>query len=220
VGAQARSAHAEQRHARIATTPQLGRECLETRLVAALAVGHLEPVEPLRFVLARPERRIAGPQVPHLVAGLPVGQRGFHGGLERLGQRAVHVLDARPDRAGAFLLDGCDEFLERDLKLSDPLVEKLGGHDLERDPEPGQRGEDRPGFVEILFDGELRMAVVAERVEGRRRNGVDGAPPDERFDVEDVREVRILRARARPEEPLWMRALFRQCLPPRGTQPL
>src|SRR6185503_18365359 len=71
--------------------------------------------------------------------------------------------------------------------------------------------------VDVLFEATPPLAVVAERVEGCRRNGIDGVGADEGLYVQDVPEARILGARARPQETLHPSATSGQGLPARAA---
>src|SRR2546422_9609153 len=60
-------------------------------------------------------------------------------------------------------------------------------------------------------------AVLAERIEGRRRNRVHGVRPDQLLNVDNVAVGGVLRAGAGPEQPLRLSSLCRERLPPRAA---
>ena len=62
------------------------------------------------------------------------------------------------------------------------------------------------------------FAMIAESIERRGRNGVDGVGPDQFFDVQHVAITGILGAGAGPQQPLRLRALSRQLLPMRAGE--
>ena len=87
-GAQARSPHAQQAATwEKPAAPGRFRDPGQTLNVGQLAVGDAEPAEPLRFVLAGPERRVARPEPPDLALRVPFGQRRLHRSGEPLGSR-------------------------------------------------------------------------------------------------------------------------------------
>ena len=74
-----------------------------------------------------------------------------------------------------------------------------------------------------IFSSRLapHLPVIAERIHGRRRHGVDRVGGDQLLDIEHVAVVRVLRAGAGPKQPLHPRALGTQLLPARaGEKPL
>ena len=59
------------------------------------------------------------------------------------------------------------------------------------DPDFGERGHGISGRFQILDKACARSPVVAKRVEGRRRDRVDGIGPDQFLDVDDVAIVGV-----------------------------
>ena len=97
---------------------------------------------------------------------------------------------------------------ERDAVFEQPI-----GHLGERNPERSSVRESRARVLDVLFETRPQPAVIAERLERRRRDRVDRVAADQLFNVAHVAIERILGARARPEKPLWMRALGGERLP-------
>ena len=91
--------------------------------------------------------------------------------------------------------------------------EQLVGDVLHGDPDLGERGHGVSGGLHIFHEACARPPVVAKRVEGRRRDRVDGIGPDQLLDVDDVAVVGVLGSRACPEQPLRLGALGGQGLP-------
>ena len=70
---QARSAHAEEHGVRDAGVGDLLGDLFQRTDVRHLVVGDAEPVQPVAFVAAGPERGVARPQPPRLAGLLPIG---------------------------------------------------------------------------------------------------------------------------------------------------
>src|SRR5258705_9920871 len=60
--------------------------------------------------------------------------------------------------------------------------------------------------------------MIAERIESRRRNGVDGIRPDQLFHIHDVAILWIFCAGAGPEQTLRLRAFGGQSFPSRTAK--
>jgi hypothetical protein len=77
-----------------------------------------------------------------------------------------------------------------------------------------QLGENRPGARNVLFNGiGNHRSMIAERVHGRGRDGVDRVATDQCLDIHRVLVGRILGAGGRPEQTLRLCAGFGQMLP-------
>ena len=74
------------------------------------------------------------------------------------------------------------------------------------------------GGIDVFGQAVAQLAVIAECVERRRRDGVDGVRADQFFDVEHVAVLRILGAGAGPQQALRLRALGRERLPARAAK--
>ena len=103
----------------------------------------------------------------------------------------------------------------------DAVLDQFGGDGIERDAGFIELRQHVPGVLDILLEAVARRAVVAERVERRRRHGVDGVGTDQLLDVEHVAVVLVLGAGRRPQQPLRLCALGRKLVPARaGKQAL
>ena len=71
------------------------------------------------------------------------------------------------------------------------------------------------GGIDVFGQAVAQLAVIAESVEGGRRNGVHGVGADQFFDIEHVAILRIFGAGAGPQQALRLRALCRERLPAR-----
>ena len=97
--------------------------------------------------------------------------------------------------------------------------------ELQRDAgeiEPGRFGvgEDALGALDVLDEAFPQPAVVAERVHGGGRNGVDGVAPDQLFDIHHVAIGLVLHPGAGPQQPLRQRAFLGKRLPARRADQL
>ena len=95
------------------------------------------------------------------------------------------------------------------------IVDKLVGDFLHRDAGLVEVRMVFGGGIDVFGQAGAQLAVIAEGIEGGRRNRVDGVGADQLFDVEHVAIVGILGAGAGPQQALRLRALGRESLPAR-----
>ena len=77
------------------------------------------------------------------------------------------------------------------------------------------------GVLDIFLKAVARLAMIAERIQRRRRHGVDGVGADQLLDIEHVAVVLVLGAGGGPQQPLRLCALGRELVPARaGKQAL
>src|SRR5580704_19274289 len=114
------------------------------------------------------------------------------------------------------LIDGFQELVKSFREQTDPVISQLVGYFLDRDPNVPQSRHGAIRGFHILSQTGPRMTVIAESIEGCRRNGVHSVGPDQFLDVHHVAVVRILGAGAGPENALCLRTLRRQ-FPPAVT---
>jgi hypothetical protein len=69
-----------------------------------------------------------------------------------------------------------------------------------------------PGLVEVIFDGRLDDAMVAEVLDGFERHGIDRIRPDQLLGVQDVAVGRVFGAGAGPQGTLQVRAVLKMRL--------
>ncbi len=93
------------------------------------------------------------------------------------------------------------------------LDEQRVAYFLHRDSDFGKSRHRVAGGLQVLDEAGAHPSVIAERVERRRRNRVDGINADELFDVKDVAIAGILGTRAGPQQPLCLSATVGQSLP-------
>ena len=218
--AQAGSAHAKQDgigEVPCASVLGHGAKMVE---VSQLVVRHREPAHPLTFVRTGPEGRIARPQARDLILGLPLCDRRIDIGLQW--RRQLRALP--PSRGSARLTTGChddrEELVERVAKQGETSLQEPVRDRLERHPDSLQSLHRVAGGVEALVKGHANTPVVSKRLVGRRWHRVDGFRSNQRLDVIDVWKVRVLRPRARPQEPLRSGSLPCQSLPSRAARDL
>ena len=85
------------------------------------------------------------------------------------------------------LFDGGDEPGESVSERGDPFNLKLFGDCIDVHSEGGEGFEVLPGSVDVARQrGCVDRPVVAEGINGRRRDGIDGVGSDELVDVERV----------------------------------
>ena len=118
------------------------------------------------------------------------------------------------------LVDGFEQLVERVGKELYAFVGEAIGDFLHRDAGFGEIGHGLSRGVDVLLEARARAAVIAKRVVGGRRNGVDGVRADQLLDVQHVAIGRIFRAGAGPKNALRLRASLRQCLPARVAEDL
>ncbi len=80
--------------------------------VRHLVVGDAEPVQPVAFVAAGPERRVARPQSPRLAGPLPIGHDIRDLGREIGGKRVALPVEHRPQLASSSCVDGREQGVE------------------------------------------------------------------------------------------------------------
>src|SRR5690606_30168556 len=109
------------------------------------------------------------------------------------------------------LVNALAQGLQRRIEGLDELLQavflELGSNLVHVDAEPAETCQDLARAFWLVMDAFCRVAMIlirGKRLEGQRRHGV---APDQRFDVLDIRVLGILRARARPEQPLTAGAL-------------
>ena len=88
-GTKARTAHPQKENVLKTAEMNFLREFLQFVLMRGLLFNNVEPAEPLRFVVAGPEARVAIPQSLHLPARLPVGNRRLYRCSQRFGQGSL-----------------------------------------------------------------------------------------------------------------------------------
>ena len=212
-GTEARSSHPEQQDMGEAGAPRHVGDPGQSLDVGQLPVGDAEPAEPPRFILAAPDRGIAPPESSHLALCFPFGQRGLDRGGEGLRQRGAQAVDAAGARRFAPRVDSGQELREGIREELHAVGQQLVGHLLHGDARAAERRHRVERGVDVLLKAGARPAVIAKRVEGRRRYRVDGVRPDQFLDVEHIAIGGVLRARARPEQPLRLSALAGQGAP-------
>ncbi len=122
-------------------------------------------------------------------------------------QVGLHSVEQAAGQRGALRRDALHQAFKRIGESFDAIVLQFPADLFEIDADLGQRCERPLRFVQVLFDCQTDLAVIAEGGECRGRKRVDGVRADQVFDVEHVAVVRILRAGARPERALNASAL-------------
>ena len=122
----------------------------------------------------------------------------------------------------AFGSDGAVKLVGRGGKQVHAFFHQRVRHFVERNSGGLEVGHHALGACQIQLDRvRLRLAVVAERSDGRRRNGVDRVVADQRVEIERVGIGFVLCAGGGPQETLRARAALGQRFPARaGEQPL
>jgi hypothetical protein len=137
----------------------------------------------------------------------------------RLGQRRRHLraltLDVWRHGCGPRPVDRREQFTVSVGEQAHAVLDQPAGDRVERNAGVFQSGEGGARLLHVLFETETRPAVSPEGVECRRRDRVDRVGADQLLDIERVAVGRILRAGARPEQPLRLRASGGQRLPAR-----
>ena len=81
------------------------------------------------------------------------------------------------ERRRALLRDRAESLSAASANSFTPSLDQLRGDRIERDAGSRQLLEHARGVLDILFEAVAQLAVVAERIERRRRHGVDGVGP-------------------------------------------
>ena len=202
LGAQTRSAHAEEHRVREAFPLRLLPDRFERRQVVELRLDDADPADPARLVGPGPERGVPRPQPPRAPPRVPLAHLRLDRRRERGGQRIRLGVDARLIRVTAAPLHGREELRERLGELPDPVAEQIVGDLRKRQSRPFERGEGLGRGLHALLEARPRAPVVPERGQRLGRHGVDGVRADQLLDIEHVAVARILGPGARPQHPL------------------
>ena len=149
----------------------------------------------------------------------PIGKRGLHrilGWAELfadLDDAAIQQLEPLGRQRAIKLVGGVGEFV-------DAVFDEIGRDLVEVDAARRQCLQNLVRVVDAVLDRRFRRAVIAERVHGLRRHGVDGVRPDQCVDIEHVGIGLVLGAGGGPEQALRPRPARRQFLPTRTGEDL
>ena len=145
--------------------------------------------------------------------GAPVLGALLDGLLDAVAEREVCCVDAAAERGRALVCDRAVKLVGGVGELLDAVLDQFGRDRIQRDAGFIERFQHVAGVVDIFFEAVARLAVVAERIERRRRHGVDGVGADQFLDIEDVAVVLVLGAGGSPQQPLRLGALGGEFLP-------
>src|SRR6187200_1057540 len=167
-------------------------------------------IAPSRFrwaIAGARSRRVRSPDAPKMTR--------LHGGRSSASVRrdeetgaatgAETATSGDPHRA-LLLRDRLEQRVVGVGELLDSLLLELDGDARRVDPEGGERLEAGVRGRQVVVDADLRIAVVAVRLEGLGRHRVDRILRDQRLDVVQVGQFRVLRRGGRPEGLLDVRA--------------
>ena len=198
-GAQARTAHAE--HDGIAEFLPFDALCVVLVVGSPVVFGGgaRQPAQPFVFIGTCPDRFIALPQSADGAGGAPF----FGGGGDRLRHAAAERQCLLPDRiAQDFRALVCDSAKQLVGGIGEELhafLHKVAGDGIERNPAAREVGQYLPCLVHVLFKAVAQFAVIAERIEGCRGDGVDRVLADQLLDIENVTVVLVLGAGRGPQ---------------------
>ena len=189
--------------------------------IGQFLLDDVQPAEPFVLVRPGPQRLVAGPKPPDAPVLAPDFHLRFEGGLHL--RRSPARSPGGGDRPQAACGGGCamapSSLSNASANCCTPSVDQFLRDLLQRDAVLLQLGEHRAGARHVLLDGVGRcLAVVAERIHRRGRDGVDGVAADERLDIHRVLVGRILGAGGSPKQALRLRARCRQRLPARAGE--
>ena len=185
-----------------------------------MLLSDAKPPQPLRLVLACPERGIELPEAPYFSGSPPVIEVFFYRRVELSWKLQTLLVDFGSRLAFRALFDRRQQLVKRIGKQLDAVHGQLVGHLLHRDANAGQVGHCLLCAGQVLRQTLSWLAVIAESVNRGRRDGVDRVWPDQFLDIDDVTVVRILGAGAGPEYPLCLRAFRSQRFPARSGENL
>jgi len=104
---------------------------------------------------------------------------------------------------------GVQPLVERLGKQAKALRKKAAGNLIHQEAGLTQRFHCCLGCGHVLFQAGPRTAMIPESFHCSRRNRIDGVGTDQLLDVEHGAELRVLRARAGPEDTLGLVPLVR-----------
>ena len=219
--AEARSAHAEHDDVGEAARAHVLGEGLVVRDVREFVLDNAQPRQPPVLVGVAPQGLVARPETADRAGHAP----GFHGlaGLrrQRVAEHQGLAVELGPEEADALARHRAEQLVGRVDEELHALLDELSCDGIDVDPGLRKPRHHGLGARDVLFDGWAQGAVIAKRVHGGGRHGVDGVAADQLLDVEHVGIGLVLGARGGPEQALRLGALLRQRLPLRlGEDPL
>src|SRR5207302_2347036 len=113
-----------------------------------------------------------------------------------------HLIDLRGQVLLSVFFDRAKQLAKSLLKNLYAVFEQLVGDLFHRNPGPCQVLHGLARAFEVCFQTLLWYAVIAEAVEGGRRNSVNRVWSDEFFDVKHIAISWILGAGGSPQQPL------------------
>ena len=177
-------------------------EASQLRRVLDQLFRRAQPPQPARFVRSGPQGRVPRPEPPHSVFGLPLLGHGAELGQKIDGEAVALPVDPGHIDRPAAAVHGGEQLVERLDELPHAVLEELVGHLLHRDAGAGEGLHRVGGGLDVLLEARTDPPMVTESIEGGGGDRVDRVGSDQLLDVEDVAVARVLRARARPEQPL------------------
>jgi len=175
-GTEAGSSHAEQENVGECAALYFIGESFQFGRVGKLLVGDAEPSQPTGFVVTRPERGVTLPEPSYFSRGAPVVKVFF----TAASRSAEGKHFARLSAMWSFAL--CSSRLRpaacrRRQRIASRRRGQLVGHIFHDNADRSEIGHRFAGGVEVFGQTLARLAVIAEGIEGCRRNGVDGVGP-------------------------------------------
>ena len=184
LGAEARSAHAEQH--RVLEAFGFFTEHLERVWINLLYAGGGEPPEPFALVLAGPERGIALPQP----ARPSLGASGFEARgdslLKSCREIDCHQVLSAAEECRAFSRNRAKQCIRRIGEQRHARLDQPGGDVAQFEAETLGFGQHMACVIQIIGQCGQGRAMVTERVHRPRRHRVDSVGSDQRVDVECI----------------------------------
>ena len=201
---EARAAHAEEQRVGIALPLHMCGKIFELGDAVKLGVDDAQPAEPLVFVGARPQRRVARPESADAAVLAPSLELFFVAFLRFAGIHAEGEAGLRAiEQPQSPLRHGGEQLVEGVGKEPDAVLRELRRDIVEAYAIVGERGEVGTRSRQVALNRVSRNdAMVAEGVERRGRHGVDRIPSNQLFDIDRVLIGGILCARRSPEQAL------------------
>ncbi len=214
LGAEARSAHPqEQGVADILLLGQLGDPLEPLQVGLELVLGDSQPAQPVGLIATGPEGGVPSPQTSHLPVRLPIIERRLHLCGVCVGQPAGLPPSHRLRRRLTAILDGAEQLGESLREQPHAVGEQPVGDVTQGDVQLLEGSERAPCTLEILLQREATSPVLPEGVVGRGRYRIDSVATDQLLHVEHIAVFRVLRAGARPEQPLRLSARIGERFP-------
>ena len=198
-GTKARTSHPEQHRVGKSLTANVLRNPPQFLQAIGFFFHNREPANPFRFIGVGPEPGVACPELTHLAVAAPVLERSLHSSVEIGGEIDVLAVELVAQHLCALARHRAEQLVEGVGKRLNALLDQFSGHGVNRDIGLGQAVHHLLRLSDTSFETICRLAVIAERIHGRRWHRVHGVVGNQLVDIENVAIISILGAGAGPQ---------------------